>query len=100
MLKFYEIEGRLPAYREEVPQAAVDYLGSLVKVAPALFAKYSWRGRTIEYHRSQIRRVYGGCSQGKRRTRHEWNHDLVVTVLAVLALRAGRVGRGWSAGPA
>ena len=59
MLKFYEIEGRFPAYREEVPQAAVDYLGSLVMVEPALFAKYSWRGRTIEYHRAQIRRAYG-----------------------------------------
>ena len=59
MLKFYEIEGRFPAYREEVPQAAVTYLGSLVKVEPALFAKYSWRGRTIEYHRAQIRRAYG-----------------------------------------
>jgi Domain of unknown function (DUF4158) len=41
MLKFHEIEGRFPAYREEVPQAPVDYLGSLVKVEPALFAKYS-----------------------------------------------------------
>jgi hypothetical protein len=59
MLKFYEIEGRFPAYREEVPQAAVDYLGSLVKVAPALFATYSWQGRTIDYHRAQIRRAYG-----------------------------------------
>ena len=59
MLKFYEIEGRFPAYREEVPQGAMDYLGSLVKVEPALFAKYSWRGRTIEYHRAQIRRAYG-----------------------------------------
>ena len=59
MLKFYEIEGRFPAYREEVPQAAVTYLGSLVKVEPALFARYSWRGRTIEYHRAQIRRAYG-----------------------------------------
>ena len=58
-LKFYEIEGRFPAYREEVPQAAVDYLGSLVKVEPARLAKYSWRGRTIEYHRAPIRRVYG-----------------------------------------
>jgi hypothetical protein len=27
MPKFYEIEGRFPAYREEVPLAAVDYLG-------------------------------------------------------------------------
>ena len=39
MLKFYEIEGRFRAYREEVPQAAVDYLGSLVKVEPALFGR-------------------------------------------------------------
>jgi hypothetical protein len=59
MLKFYQIEGRFPAYREEVPPAAVAYLGSLVKVDTALFARYSWRGRTIEYHRAQIRRVFG-----------------------------------------
>ena len=37
MLKFYEIEGRLPTSGEEVPQAAVDYLGSLVEVEPVLF---------------------------------------------------------------
>ena len=49
ILKFYEIEGRFPPYAEEVPQAAVEYLASLVKVDAALFAKYSWRGRTIEY---------------------------------------------------
>jgi len=59
MLKFYEIEGRFPAYTEEVPPAAVSYLGSLVRVDPALFAKYSWAGRSIKYHRSQIRTVYG-----------------------------------------
>jgi Domain of unknown function (DUF4158) len=59
MLKFYEIEGRFPAYPEEVPRTAVDYIASLVKVDPALFAKYSWRGRTIEYHRAQIRKAYG-----------------------------------------
>lgn len=59
MLKFYEIEGRFPGYPEEVPPAAVRYLGSLVGVDPALFAKYSWTGRTIKYHRAQIRKVYG-----------------------------------------
>ena len=32
---------------------------SLVKVKAGLFAQYSWRGRTIEYHRAQIRRAYG-----------------------------------------
>ena len=59
MLKFYGIEGRFPAYPEEVPPAAVRYLGSLVKVDPGLFARYSWAGRSIKYHRSQIRKVYG-----------------------------------------
>jgi Domain of unknown function (DUF4158) len=59
MLKFYELEGRFPAYSEEVPPVAVEYLASLVKVDPALFAKYAWAGRTIEYHRAQIRRSFG-----------------------------------------
>jgi Domain of unknown function (DUF4158) len=44
MLKFYEIDGRFPAYPQEVPPAAVSYLASLVKIDPALFAKYSWTG--------------------------------------------------------
>ena len=59
MLKFYEIEGRFPAYREEVPPAVIRYLGSLVKVDPALYARYPWTGRSIKYHKAQIRRVYG-----------------------------------------
>ena len=29
-----------------------------LQVDPALFAKYSWTGRSIKYHRSQIRKVY------------------------------------------
>ncbi len=48
LLKFYEIEGRFPAYPGEVPPAAVRYLASLVKVGSALFAKYSWTDRTIK----------------------------------------------------
>src|SRR5262249_47704643 len=56
---FCEFEVGFPAYPEEAPPAAVSYLGSLVKVDPALFAKYSWTGRSIKYHRSQIRKVYG-----------------------------------------
>ncbi|MGH3197895.1 MAG: DUF4158 domain-containing protein [Streptosporangiaceae bacterium] len=50
ILKFYGIEGRFPAYAEEVPPAAVGHVASLVKVDAALFAKYSWAGRTIERH--------------------------------------------------
>lgn len=59
MLKFYELEGRFPAYLEEVPAAAVEYVASLVKVDSGLFAKYSWTGRTIKTHRKQIRDAFG-----------------------------------------
>lgn len=59
LLKFFEVEGRFPLYPEEIPAAAVDYVASLVKVEPALFAKYAFAGRTIEYHRAQIRRALG-----------------------------------------
>jgi hypothetical protein len=30
-----------------------------VKVAPERFEQYQWRGRTIEYHRAQIRKLHG-----------------------------------------
>ncbi|MDR7304522.1 DUF4158 domain-containing protein [Haloactinomyces albus] len=55
LLKFFEIEARVPAYPEETPAAAVNYVASQVRVEPTEFTKYSLTGRTVEYHRSQIR---------------------------------------------
>ena len=52
LLKYYELEGRFPAYPEEVPLAAVRYLASLVKVDPVLFAKYPG----LDLHRNRIAR--------------------------------------------
>ncbi|WP_281395393.1 DUF4158 domain-containing protein [Streptosporangium sandarakinum] len=57
--KFYEVEGRFPDYPEEIPAAAVEYVASLVEVEPESLAKYSWRSRTIERHRAQIRKRFG-----------------------------------------
>jgi hypothetical protein len=50
-LKFFELEARFLRHAREVPRAAVDYLAGQVKVDSALFANYSWTGRTIGYHR-------------------------------------------------
>jgi TnpA family transposase len=58
-LKFYEIEGRFPTCAADVPDAAVTYLAAVVGVKPEAFARYSWTSRTIEYHRAQIREVFG-----------------------------------------
>lgn len=59
MLKFFEMEGRFPAFPEEVPQAAVGYVAGLVNVPPDLFAKYDFTGRACGFHRRQIRDAFG-----------------------------------------
>ena len=55
LLKFFQIEMRFPQSAAEVPPVVVDYLAKQVKVRTDQFQKYEWRGRTIEYHRAQIR---------------------------------------------
>ncbi|MFC4565530.1 DUF4158 domain-containing protein [Nocardiopsis mangrovi] len=59
LLKFFQIEGRVPAYAKEIPAAAVDHVASEVGVDAALFAEYPWGTRAVKYHRRQIRDHYG-----------------------------------------
>lgn len=59
LLKFFEIEARFPAGSGELPSAAVAYVADQVGVDPGLIAEYPWSGRTIKYHRAQIRKVFG-----------------------------------------
>ena len=59
LLKFFEIEGRFPRHGGEVPRAVVAYLAAQLKVPADAFADYEWTGRTIEYHRAQIRAALG-----------------------------------------
>jgi hypothetical protein len=86
LLKFYEVEGRFPGYPEEVPAVAVDYVAGLVNVDPALFGKYAWSGSTIEYHRSQIRKVFGTRAASKDDER-QWAVWLAGEVCPVEARR-------------
>jgi hypothetical protein len=37
----------------------VEYVGGQVKVAAAALAAYPWSGRSIKYHREQIRAAFG-----------------------------------------
>jgi TnpA family transposase len=59
LLKFFELEARFPRYTGEVPRAAVEYVAGQVKVDAALFTEYDWSGRSIKYHRAQIRQHLG-----------------------------------------
>ena len=59
LFKFFESEARFPQVSDELPAAAVEYMAKQVKVSPHDLAAYAWSGRTIEYHRAQIRRAFG-----------------------------------------
>jgi len=59
LLKFFELEGRFPRHASELPRAAVGYVAGQVKVGAEASARYRWTGRTIEYHRAQIRKALG-----------------------------------------
>ena len=72
LLKFFEAEARFPRHAEELPSAAVDYVAAQVKVGADQLAKYAWSGRTIEYHRSQVRNAlrFRGSNPRRRRCAH------------------------------
>ena len=57
--KFFEQEARFPRHAGEVPQAAVEYVASQVGVDQDEFGSYDFSGRTIKYHRAQIRQSFG-----------------------------------------
>lgn len=55
LLKFYTFRGKFPRSRADFPDEVVEYVARQVRVPAAEFGLYEWSGRTIEYHRAQIR---------------------------------------------
>jgi TnpA family transposase len=59
LVKFFELEGRFPREPEEIPAIVIEHLAYQVGVPPTMWDGYAWEGRTIEYHRAQVRRLLG-----------------------------------------
>ena len=59
LLKFFQAGGRFPRHAQEVPERAVEYVARQVGVLAAEWLQYEWQGRSIEYHRAQIRSLLG-----------------------------------------
>ncbi|MGW0003764.1 DUF4158 domain-containing protein [Nocardia grenadensis] len=74
LLRFYTEWGRFPRGRAELPDDAVEYVARQVKVNPTDIAFYEWSGRTIEYHRAQIRKALGfrECSVADTEALTDW----------------------------
>ncbi len=69
LLKFFEVEARFPRHPGEVPTAAVEFVAAQVKVDPALFEKYSFVGRTIEYHTARRSAAHSTSARPRWATR-------------------------------
>src|SRR6266566_3041648 len=59
LLKFFRREGRFPQHKHEVPGIVITFLATQVGVDATAYIQYAWQGRTIEYHRAQIREALG-----------------------------------------
>ncbi|WP_318212876.1 DUF4158 domain-containing protein [Streptomyces sp. SJL17-1] len=59
LLKFYTQHGRFPRGRFELPGEAVELVTRQVRVPASALEAYEWTGRTIDYHRAQIRKHLG-----------------------------------------
>lgn len=59
LLKFYARHGRFPRGRGELPDEAVAYVARQVGVPSSDLGFYEWDGRTVEYHRAQVRKFLG-----------------------------------------
>jgi len=59
LLKYFQYEGRFPQHRGDIPPAAIVHVAQQLGIPPELLIQYDWNGRTIEFHRAQIRQALG-----------------------------------------
>jgi hypothetical protein len=76
LLKAFQYEGRFPQHKNDIPGAVVAHVAAQVEVAPEEYLQYDWHGRSIEYHRAQIR-----SHLGFRAATVQDGHDLVAWLL-------------------
>jgi len=58
LLKFFQYAARFPNHQQEMPSAVIDYVALQVGVPPQLYENYDWQGRSVKYHRAQIREFF------------------------------------------
>jgi hypothetical protein len=59
LLKFFQHEGCFPQHPQEIPDVVVRHVARQVDVEASAWPHYRWQGRTVEYHRAQIRTLLG-----------------------------------------
>ncbi len=81
LLKFYTNHGSFPQDRDGFPGEVVEFVARQVQVPASDLGLYEWSGRTIEYHRAQIRKHLGfrECSVADAEKLTSWLAENVAT---------------------
>lgn len=59
MLRFFAGEGHFPYDKHDIPAEVLRYVGEQVGIEAEGWLRYDWSGRTIKYHRAQVRDFFG-----------------------------------------
>jgi DNA-binding cell septation regulator SpoVG len=59
LFKFFVFSARFPEKPPEIPAVVVNYVAKLLDIKPEKYQDYDWQGRSIKYHRAQIREYFG-----------------------------------------
>ena len=59
VLKSFQIDGQFPTSSMCIPLAAIQYVAHQVDIHPDAWAAYPWDGRSVDYHRAEIRAFCG-----------------------------------------
>lgn len=59
LLKYFQIDGRFPRQKHDVPVPAIAFVARELDVSIDLYPAYDWDGRTIKQHRADIRAFVG-----------------------------------------
>ncbi len=59
LLKFFQLEGRFPAYYKEVPRVAVEFLAETLGLPASTWDAFSFEVRSAERSRARIRDFLG-----------------------------------------
>lgn len=58
LFKFFQYEARFPVSKVEIPKEVLIYISKQLNLDFSLIDDYDWNGRTIKYHRAQIREFF------------------------------------------
>lgn len=78
LLKFFQYAGRFPLFKNEIPPVVLQHLTPQVEVEWEEYLRYDWRGRSVKYHRQQIRQFvgFGEATHKDLQSAQDWLSDL------------------------